>query len=78
MSRGDGKSKFSLTEDKTLYEEANFLHIYLDIPCFTFMLDETQIKLCIKNYIIMNKCFFIPFQKYDNSNPLKLMYPCLT
>ena len=32
-----------------------------------FMLDETQINLCIKNYIIM-KNFFILFQKYDHSN----------
>ena len=43
----------------------------------TFMPDETQIELCIKNDIIMNNFFLIPFQKYDNSNPLKLMYPCL-
>ena len=28
----------------------------------TFMLDETQIELCIKNYIIMNNFFLYPFR----------------
>ena len=74
MSRGDRKSKFSLTEDNKKYEEAHlFTHLFrhtmlyikslfgnifvlvlenLDLKgnCHggTFMLDETQISLCIE------------------------------
>ena len=44
----------------------------------TFMLDETQISLCIEKLYYYEKNTFIPFHKYDNSNRIKLMYPCLT
>ena len=76
-SRGDTKSKFSLTEGKNLYKKALlvtyfFRHIMLHIKSLfgnifvlllekfnlmcichggTFMLDETQICLCIKKSI---------------------------
>ena len=42
----------------------------------TFMLDETQISLCIKKIYYYEKYIFLPFHIYDNSNHLKLIYPC--
>ena len=41
----------------------------------TFMLDETQISLCIEKLYYYEKNTFIPFHKYDNSNQIKHMYP---
>ena len=41
-----------------------------------FMLDKTQICLCIKKLYYHEKYIFLPFQIYENSNPLKLIYPC--
>ena len=87
---GDTKSKFSLTEDKTYYEEAHFFthlfgHTMLYIKLLfgnrhggTFMLDKTQNNLCINKLYYYEEIFFTPFQKYENLNPFKLMYPCLT
>ena len=42
----------------------------------TFMLDKTQISVCIKKIYFFEKYIFLTFQIYDNSNPLKLIYPC--
>ena len=42
----------------------------------TFMLDKTQINLCIEKIYYYEKYTFLPFHIYDNSNHLKLIYPC--